>query len=182
MTPTYNSKKRLIAACNLMNEGNSMEYAAGVYSLPIKTFEDYLCGLSVESSTDIPEINMPLYESVGDKLYVELNSRVHDNCDYAIGKEDAKTNDRGAPDWSKHSFHKPLRECPYPTKGHLSTGGVQSHSAGDIFPYTVVLVGDAVDHDYHLIGGGLNIGDCKWGHYNAAHNYATQLLNPLLME
>ena len=84
MTPTHNSKQRLIAACNLMNEGNSMEYAAGVYSLPVKTFEAYLSGLFVESSTDIPEINKPVFNEVTDDNYAELEARVAAHCDYAM--------------------------------------------------------------------------------------------------
>jgi len=179
-----------------------MEYAAGVYSLPVKTFEDYLCGLSVESSTDIPEINEPSFTDLNSADYAELEARVAAHCDYGIGKEDAKANDRGTPDWMQHTMHVNAekleqrakdaleresiikRACPYPNNGHLSQGGVQGHSAGDIFPYTIALVGGIAptEHDYHVVGGGFKIGDCKWGSYNAAHNYATQLLNPLLME
>lgn len=140
------STQRLAAAKNMMSEGLSLEYCAGMFSLPVDELDAYTqAGLSVESSTDIPEINAPVKR--GETTVI-------------------------------------CRPCPYPKGGHLSTGGVQSHSAGDIFPYSVVLVGDVdpTGHDYHLVGGGFKIGDCKWGSYNAAHNYATQLLDPLLME
>lgn len=68
------------------------------------------------------------------------------------------------------------------TKGHLQgSGGVRGHSAGDIFPYIIMVVGSfKLGFKYHLIGNGFKIGECKWANYAAAHGYARALLNPLL--
>jgi hypothetical protein len=62
-----------------MNEGNSMEYAAGVYSLPVKTFDAYLSGLWVEPTTNIAEIKTGNIEPP--------------SFAYDVAKADAKDND-----------------------------------------------------------------------------------------
>lgn len=59
MIHVTNSKMRLQAAARLMNEGNSMEYSAGVYSLPVRDFSDYLSGLFAESPVNTSEIIRP---------------------------------------------------------------------------------------------------------------------------
>lgn len=66
-----------------------------------------------------------------------------------------------------------LRACPYPNSGHRPVGGVQKHSAGDIFPYIIVKVGNFVDgFKWHLTGNGLKVGDAIYDTYANAHAIA----------
>ena len=59
MINTVNSKMRMQAAARLMIDGESMLYAAGLYSLPVREFQDYLGGLFAESLSIPVEINKP---------------------------------------------------------------------------------------------------------------------------
>ncbi len=57
MIAQTNSKMILQAAARLMIDGESMQYAAGLYSLPVRDFQDYLAGLFLDGATIIAEIN-----------------------------------------------------------------------------------------------------------------------------
>lgn len=63
------------------------------------------------------------------------------------------------------------------TKGHLANHGtIRGHSAGDIYPYVVAIVGNFKDgFKYHLTGMGLKIGDSVHRSYRDAHNAALYL-------
>lgn len=65
------------------------------------------------------------------------------------------------------------------TKGHLAgSGGVRGHSAGDIFPYIIMIVGSFnTGFKYHVIGNGLIQGRLVWGSYEAAHDCTVVLLS-----
>jgi len=58
-------------------------------------------------------------------------------------------------------------------KPHLPNSGVCGHSAGDIFPYVIVLVGTLDAIKYHVIGNGLDW-DITHMHntYDSAHEWA----------
>ena len=59
MINIVNSKMRMQAAARLMIDGESMEYAAGLYSLPVRDFQDYLAGLFYAADTVLSEIPKP---------------------------------------------------------------------------------------------------------------------------
>jgi hypothetical protein len=64
------------------------------------------------------------------------------------------------------------------TKGHLvNQGGIRGHSAGDIFPYIIVLVGNPeILIRYNVIGKGIKIGQLTWKTYKQAHASACRML------
>lgn len=61
---------------------------------------------------------------------------------------------------------------------HLPNSGVCGHSAGDIFPYIIVLVGKPDNIKYHVIGQGRTV-KSTLGMYNfeAALTVANNLIN-----
>lgn len=65
------------------------------------------------------------------------------------------------------------------TKPHLSnSGGIRGHSAGDIFPYIIVLVGSFVDgFNYYIVGQGRTVDThLPLMSYTDAHEVAVHLL------
>lgn len=198
MTPSENSFARLQAAYKLVNHGESLEYAAGVYSLPVWALEEHQAGLSGNALTDLSEIktrsttapstfavpfggvfeemNLPMFEEVGDKTYAEIQARIHANSKpLGIARGESVLATLGTVGMQGKTVI--CRPCPYPNSGHLPVGGVQKHSAGDIFPYIIVLKGD-VDHpDYHVTGNGLTIEDnVVFGLYDSAYQHAIECL------
>lgn len=65
MLPKENSTMRLQAAVRLMDDGESLEYAAGLYSLPVKKLRDYLAGLSYDCPPLLPETNTGVFKDTG---------------------------------------------------------------------------------------------------------------------
>ena len=64
------------------------------------------------------------------------------------------------------------------TKGHLvNQGGIRGHSAGDIFPYIIMLKGTLDNLKYHVIGKG-RTPDYTFAHatYEQAHSQAVELM------
>lgn len=182
MIHVTNSTQRLKAAANMVSADNSIAYCAGVYSIPECELHAYLSGLSDECPIVSSEINEPLFADVNSPEFKEVEQRVHAAYTDALVLTDEDTEAlikataammHGATD---RAWDTPVRVCPYPTKGHLSMGGVQGHSAGEIFPYMVVVVGGLDDHDYHVIGNGLKLGDEKFGFIENAFIHARELL------
>lgn len=62
------------------------------------------------------------------------------------------------------------------TAGHLANnGGIRGHSAGDIFPYVIMIKGSWKDgFSYHVTGQ--NVSGNSYGSYNAAQVYAQVLV------
>ena len=67
------------------------------------------------------------------------------------------------------------------TSGHLATnGGIRGHSAGDIFPYIIMLKGTEIGTlRYHLIGNGIPEGTFtrrfESAGYDELHHFAISL-------
>lgn len=55
--------------------------------------------------------------------------------------------------------------------------GTRTRAAGDIFPYTIVLVGQYDSVKYHVMGQGFVADDVVYDTYQAAHDHATIMLN-----
>lgn len=129
MIHVSNSTMRLAAAYKMMQTGETLEYCAGLFSLPVQELRSYIAGLLANSPTGLTlsgllqpsPVNMP-----------EIKK----------------------PECYAHGVSS--------TKGHMSSsGGIRGHSAGDVFPYVIVLVGSFVSgFKYHVIGPGLKgLGD-----------------------
>lgn len=60
------------------------------------------------------------------------------------------------------------------TSGHLAgvQGGIRGHSAGDIFPYIIMLKGPLNNIKYHVIGNGYKIDDWPFATYAEAFSFA----------
>lgn len=138
MGHVINSIMRLKAAYQMMQTGESLEYCAGVFSLPVDALRSYIAGLLEQSTTGLlqpspvkmPEIKKP-------KCYAQA-----------------------------HGVSS--------TKGHMSSnGGIRGHSAGDIFPLIIMVVGSfKLGFSYHIIGNGLKMGQSIWATYEIAHRQA----------
>ena len=131
------SPTRLKALASLVNEGETIKYAASMYSVPLAVAQEYIAGLSARTPANTLEKYM---------------------AEDAKAVEAHLTHGRGVS----------------ATKGHMTIqGGIRGHSAGDIFPYIIVLKGNFVDgFEYLLTGNGIEKVGRPYDTYDHAHREA----------
>lgn len=149
MTTQY-TEERYQAIQRMVDSGESGDYACAMYSTPTNMFEQWLAGLSIDSIVDNEENNEQASQVLRGNNAGQANHEWENNS--------PKVNQ---------------------TKGHLQgSGRVRSHSAGNIFPYIIVIVGSFVDgFSYHVAGNGQTIGSSIWGSYKRAMEHAELLLS-----
>lgn len=126
--------ERMNAITRMLDSGESIIYACGMFSTPINKYKLWVASLSADIAIHSLEKSKEI-------------------------KHEATT--------------VPARGTQQ-TKGHLQgSGGVRGHSAGDIFPLIVMVVGSfKLGFSYHIIGNGLKMGEKVCQSYTIAHNEA----------